>query len=143
MAMTTFKVDVTSSPDLSTCSASARDFKLDFNLAQEPDEITPNPGVQINEGVLRALGACETIVARAFHNSQSLRYQDLYLTLDGTNDGSFTLPRLDEIKINLHFKTDSSQTDCDEFAEFMESRCPIYDNLTNSVPIKWGEVNKE
>jgi uncharacterized OsmC-like protein len=46
-----------------------------------------------------------------------------------------------EIRVDLQVYSDSDETTLARWLEVVETRCPVYDNLTNATPIKLG-VNK-
>ena len=46
-----------------------------------------------------------------------------------------------EIRVDLQVYSDSDETTLARWLEVVETRCPVYDNLTNTTPVKLG-VNK-
>ena len=48
-----------------------------------------------------------------------------------------------EIRYTIHFKTNASQEECEAFADFVESRCPVGDCLANGVKLVRAGVVRE
>ena len=112
----------------------SRGFKIIFD---EPPQLGgSNQGMNPVEGLLCTLGACESIVVAAFAKSQNFSYEEFYVELEGDLDpdgfkGLADVPKgLQTIRFKMHFKTDESQERCEEFARFVESKCPIFETLS-------------
>jgi uncharacterized OsmC-like protein len=122
-----------------TVENEARNFKI---IMDEPKDMGgTNKGMNPIEAVLCALGSCQVIVAAAFAKSQNFKFEECFVELEGDFDpeGFMGNPNIrngfQDIRFNVHFKTDETQEACDKFAEFMAQQCPVEDNLVNGVPV--------
>lgn len=129
MAVTTYKSVVTTTDTPHVYQAQVRDFTLNFDTTGRHDGY--EVGMQPNEAILASLGACESIVAASFHHKQHFDYSSLYITLKSSLAGD----RLDDIHMDIHFRTNQSKEEAADFVEFMENTCPVRDNLVNTVPV--------
>ena len=137
---TTFKAVAKKTETGLQVETSARDFKIIFD---EPAELGgTDTGMNPVEGILCALGACQSIVCAGFAKMQKFTYEEFWVELEGDLDpDGFTGKNPDvrngfqEIRFSFHFKTDEPQEKVDAFADFIESRCPVGDNLGNSVKL--------
>lgn len=131
MAMDTYHVTVTGDATGDCYQATAREFDVAMS-ADDSKYLHPN------EALLEALGSCESIVMAAFNQQQGFDYHSLYLTTTGQQNLQACL---DEITVDVHFKTAETKQKCLEFVDFTEHSCPVMDNLTNTVPIKRTAVS--
>ncbi|MCD6287223.1 MAG: OsmC family protein [Anaerolineae bacterium] len=106
-----------------------------------------NTGMSPVEAVLCALGSCQCIVAAAFAKSKGIEFEDLWVEVEGDlNPDGFLRGAPDvrrgfeEIRFTLHIKTSSDQEKVVDFAEFIQERCPVGDNLINATPVVAGPV---
>lgn len=137
---TTFKATAKKTATGLQVETAARDFKIIFD---EPESLGgTDTGMNPVEGILCALGACQSIVCAAFARVQRFTYEDFWVELEGDLDpDGFTGKNPDvrngfqEIRFSFHFKTDEPQEKVDAFADFIESRCPVGDNLGNGVKL--------
>lgn len=126
----------------------ARNFKL---VIDEPEEMGgTDTGMNPVEAVLCALGSCQTIVAYAFAEAKGINLEGFHVELEGDLDPDGFMGLNDsvrngyqEIRYSMHFKADNSQEELEEFAKFIESRCPVGDCLENGVPLKLDKVVSE
>lgn len=133
MSLTTFSVTVNSTEQQHRYQAtSGSNFSIIFDAPRTQGGT--NTGVTPNEGLLEALGACESVVAGTFHRSHHFDFSSLYLAITGTHNSS--RPGFDEIHFTTHFRSPSTKSEITDFADFMDKTCPVHDNLTNAVPIK-------
>ncbi|ONI40318.1 peroxiredoxin [Candidatus Epulonipiscium fishelsonii] len=94
------------------------------------------------EHLLCALGACQTIVAFTFAESQGIKLDDFYVEIegdidyDGLRDIAPIRKGFLEIRYKMHFKTNSPREEVEKFAVFVEQHCPVGDSLANGVPMK-------
>ena len=128
--------------------SSTRGFKAIFD---EPKELGgTDTGMNPVEGVLCALGACQSIVCAAFAPYKHFEYEEFWVELEGELDpDGFAGKNPDvrngfqEIRFSFHFKTNEPQDKIDAFADFIESRCPVGDNLGNGVKLVRTAAVKE
>ncbi len=137
--LTTFTAKVSKTATGLQAVADARGFKITFD---EPEELGgTNTGMNPVEGVLCALGACQSIVVAAFAESQDFKYDEFWIELEGDLDPDGFMGLADcrngfqQIRYTHHFKTDEPQEKIDAFSKFVESRCPVGDNLANGVEL--------
>lgn len=120
--------------------AAARNFTL---VMDEPKNAGgTDEGMTPVEAVLSALGGCQTICAFAFARMQGIDLKGFYVELEGDLDADgFTGKNpnvrngFSEIRYTMHFDTDAPLKKVQEYAKFIESRCPVGDNLANPVPL--------
>lgn len=143
----TFKANAKKTPIGLEVSTTARDFEIRLD---EPKSLGgSDKGMNPVEAMLSALGACEVITAAAFAKSQNFTFEDCWVELEGDLDfagfkGSKHVRNgFQEIRFKMHFKTDETQERCEEFTRFVESRCPVFDNLTNGVDVVCSGVVKD
>jgi len=122
-----------------------RDFKL---TADEPTDLGgTDKGMNPVEMLLCALGSCQAIVARAFAKANNIELEAYWVEVEGDLDTDGFLKGVEgvrngfqEIRFTPHFKTTASREDVERFQTFIDSRCPVGDNLLNSVPIVVANV---
>lgn len=144
----TFKATAKKTAEGLQVETQARNFKL---MIDEPVEMGgTDTGMNPVEAVLCALGACQSIVAVAFAEANGINLEGFHVELEGDldPDGFMGLAEgvrngFQEIRYSMHFKADNSQEELEKFAEFIESRCPVGDCLTNGVPLKLSKVVAE
>lgn len=145
---TTFKAVATKLPEGLQVDCESRGFKI---LIDEPTELGgTDKGMNPVEALLAALGACQTICAFAFAESQNIKLEAFHTELEGDldPDGFMGIAEgvrngFQEIRYSMHMKADNTQEELEKFAEFIESRCPVADCLTNGVPMKLAAVVKD
>jgi uncharacterized OsmC-like protein len=137
--LTTFKATAKKLPEGLEVESSSRNFKITLD---EPKNMGgTNKGMNPVEAVLCALGACESIVAASFCDKFGFKYDDFYINLEGDLDPEGFMGNPDirngfqEIRFEMHFKTNETQERAEEFADFIENTCPVADNLTNGVKL--------
>ncbi|MFL8888584.1 OsmC family protein [Helcococcus kunzii] len=141
----TFKVVANKLPEGLQVESDARSFKI---VMDEPESLGgTNKGMNPVEAVLCALGSCQAIVAYAFAEANEVKLDGFRVELEGDldPDGFMGLAEgvrngFQEIRYTMHFKSDESQEKLEEYAKFIESRCPVADCLTNGVPLKLSKV---
>lgn len=145
--LTTFKATATKTESGLQVETAARNFKIFFD---EPTGIGgQDTGMNPVEGVLCALGACQSICCAAFAESQNFTYKKFWVELEGDLDPDGFMGLSDarngfqEIRFTMHFKTDEPQEKVDSFAKFIESRCPVGDNLSHGVKLICKAAVKE
>lgn len=126
----------------------ARGLKI---LVDEPEQAGgTNTGITPVEALLAALGSCQTICAFAFARLKRIKLEGFHVELEGDIDSDGFMGKnpdvrngFQEIRYTMHFKSDASQEELEDFAAFIESRCPIADCLSQPVPMKLTKVVKE
>ena len=136
---TVFKATATKTPEGLQVESDARGFKL---LMDEPEELGgTNKAMNPVEALLCALGSCQTIVATAFAEAQGIDLKGFSVGLEGDLDPDGFLGLADvrkgfqEIRFNMHFKTDAPKEKVEKFVEFIEKTCPVGDCLQNEVKL--------
>ncbi|NCD04841.1 MAG: OsmC family peroxiredoxin [Spirochaetia bacterium] len=137
--ITTFKATARKLKDGLQVETDSRGFKI---LLDEPEELGgTNVGMNPVEALLCALGACQSIVAAAFASSQDFSFEEFHVELEGDLDPDGFMGLADvrngfqEIRYKMHFKTNETQEKAEEFAKFIETRCPVGDCLANGVKL--------
>lgn len=117
----------------------ARGFKITLD---EPENLGgTNTGLNPVEALLCALGACQSIVAAAFAESQNFSFEEFHVELEGDLDPDGFMGLADvrngfqEIRYKMHFKTNESQEKAEDFVKFIEKTCPVGDCLMNGVKL--------
>ncbi len=122
-----------------------RDFKF---IMDEPTSLGgTDTGMNPVEAVLCALGSCQMIVVAAFAKAQGIDLQDVWMDLEGDLDtDGFLMGKpgvrngFQEIRYTMHIKSNSPEDKIKQFVEFVESRCPVSDNLHNGTRMLPGAV---
>ncbi|MCK9537259.1 MAG: OsmC family protein [Bacilli bacterium] len=143
--LTTFKAYAKKTPMGLQVETTARNFKF---ILDEPTELGgSNTGMNPVEALLCALGACQTIVAFAFAKKHKINLDGFKVKLEGDLDPDGFLGLADvrkgfqEIRFEMHFKTDASQQEIEKYADFIEATCPVGDCLNYGVKlVKSGVV---
>ena len=137
--LTTFKATAVKLAEGMQVEAAARGFKI---ILDEPKDLGgTDVGMNPVEAVLCALGACQAIVAAAFAQGRSFAYESVSVELAGDLDPDGFLGKADvrngfqEIRYTIRFKTGESLEKAEEFAAFIEERCPVADCLANGVKL--------
>ncbi len=137
--ITTFKATAKKLKDGLQVETESRGFKI---LLDEPEELGgTDAGLNPVEALLCALGACQSIVAAAFAASQDFSFEEFHVELEGDLDPDGFMGLSDarngfqEIRYKMHFKTNETQEKAEEFAKFIETRCPVGDCLANGVKL--------
>lgn len=145
--MKKFKASTTTVPGSMKVEATARDFKIVFD---EPASVGgTDSGMNPPEGLLCALGACQTIVARMFAKAQGISFEELRIDIEADMD-----PRgfrgeegirtgLQEIRTTMYFKSDESPERLQAFAEFIEKTCPVGETLAHGTKVVLNPVEVE
>ena len=146
--LTTFRATAKKLKEGMQVETNARGFKT---MMDEPKELG-GTDIAMNpvEGVLCALGACQSIVAAAFARAKKFTFEEFHVELEGDLDPDGFLGKRDdvrkgfsEIRFKMHFKTNETQEKCEEFVDFIESVCPVGDCLTNGVKLVRSGVVKD
>ena len=145
--LTTFKATAKPLKDGLQVETNARGFKI---LMDEPEDLGgTNAAMNPVEALLCALGACQSIVAKAFAEANNFTFEEFYVELEGDLDPDGFMGLADvrngfqEIRFKMHFKTDEPQEKCEAFAAFIEKTCPVGDCLANGVKLVLTDVVKD
>lgn len=92
------------------------------------------------EVVLCALGACQSIVARAYARKFNIQLEQFWVELEGDLDTDGFMNKSDvrrgysEIRYNIHVKSNASYEQVEQFVQFIERTCPVGDTI--SAPVR-------
>ena len=119
--------------------AGSRGFEITFD---EPEESGgANSGMNPVEGLLCALGACQTIAAMIFAGIQDVKVGAVWSEVEGDLDSDGFLGKnpevrngFQEIRCTLHISGEDAEA-VRNIAELAEERCPVGDCLKNPVPV--------
>ncbi len=96
---------------------------------------------------LASLGSCMTIAAFILAQQKGINVEHFSVELEGDidTDGFMGIdPNVrngfSEIRVVPHIKCDASPEDARAYVEFVESRCPVRDNLANGVPVVVSDI---
>lgn len=96
---------------------------------------------------LSSLGSCITIAAFILAQQKGINVEHFAVELEGDIDPEGFMGispdvrnGFSEIRIVPHIKCDASEEDARAYVEFVESRCPVRDNLINGVPIVVSDI---
>ncbi len=144
--LTTFTASAKKLPEGLQVETQARNFKI---LMDEPEDLGgTDTAMNPVEALLCALGACQSIVVAAFAEAQDFTFEEYHVELEGDldPDGFMGLadvrPGFQEIRYTMNFKTTESQEKTEEFAQFVESSCPVGDCLANGVKLVRSKINR-
>ena len=120
--------------------AQARGFT--FICDEPPEAGGTDQGMTPVEALLCALGSCQTIVAISFAHKHGIDLKGFRVELEGDIDPDGYMGKnpnvrngFSEIRVKLHFETDAPEEKVKEYAKFMETACPVGDNVNHGVPI--------
>lgn len=144
--LTTFKATAKKLPEGMQVETQSRGFKI---MMDEPEGLGgTDKAMNPVEAVLCALGACQSIVVAAFAQAQDFTYEEFHVELEGDLDPDGFMGLSDarkgfqEIRFNMHFKTNESQEKTEAFADFVEKTCPVGDCLANGVKLVRSGVTR-
>jgi uncharacterized OsmC-like protein len=117
----------------------SRGLKLLFD---EPPELGgtdkgPNPV----EGILAALGACQSIVAVSFARKFNIDLKDFRVELEGDLDPDGFMDKapvpigLQKLRYTMFFQTDAPKDKVDAFVEYIETHCPVGATLNDGTEL--------
>lgn len=139
MARNVFRATAKSLAQGLAVETEARGFKVQLD---EPEALGgTDTGMNPVELVLCALGACQTIVAKAFAPKFRIDLEEFWVELEGDLDpdgfmGISDVPKgFTEIRYTMHFRTNASQEHVEKFAAFIEKTCPVGDTLQRPIQL--------
>jgi uncharacterized OsmC-like protein len=122
----------------------SRNFEI---IIDEPESLGgTDTGMNPVELLLSALGACQAIVARVYAKKFNIKFDNLWIEVEGDLDTDGFLNKSDvrpgysDIRYNIHIETDALKEKVDEFVAFIESKCPVGDTIANPVNLKLNEI---
>jgi uncharacterized OsmC-like protein len=137
--LTTFKAKAHKLADGMQVETESGGFKILFD---EPEKMGgTNKGINPMSAVLSVLGACQAIVASMFAKQFNIEFSDFYLDIEGDMDMRGIMQKADvrsgfqEIRFKMHFKSENTKEELEEFAKFIEKNCPISDSLAQGVKL--------
>lgn len=125
--------------------ATSRSFTI---VSDEPIESGgTDAGMNPVEMELCALGSCFTIAAYYLAPAKGVQIESFFVELEGDIDpeGFMGLNPdarcgFSEIRVTPHIKCNLPEAEARAFVEFVKSRCPVSDNLSNGVPVALAGV---
>lgn len=143
MAISTFKATAHLQKGL-VVHAKSRQFEITID---EPKELGgTDTGMNPVELVLCALGACQAIVARVYAPKFGVKLDAFSLELEGDVDLDGFLNKADvrcgfsEVRYNIHIKSDAPRETIEEFVEFIGSKCPVGDTISDGVQLILNKI---
>lgn len=115
-----------------------------FNITvDEPEEAGgTNQGPNPVELLLASFGSCLCVLARSVAKEKNLNVGEVQVDLEGDldprgmNGKEGIRPGFQDIKVQMSIEGSLRDADKQEFLNEIESRCPVRDNLQNSVDIQ-------
>lgn len=145
--LNTFKATARKLSDGMQVDTESQGFKILFD---EPEKMGgTNKGINPMAGLLSVMGACQAIVATMFAKKFGIEFSDFYLEIEGDMDMDGIMQKKEvrtgfqEIRFKMHIKSENTDEELTEFAEFIEKNCPISDSLANGVKLVNQGVVKE
>jgi uncharacterized OsmC-like protein len=137
--LTTFKATARKLDKGMQVDTESNGFKILFD---EPEKMGgTNEGINPMSALLSVMGACQAIVATMFAKKFNIEFTDFHLEIEGDMDMAGIMQKKDvrsgfqEIRFTMHFKSDNSKEELEEFSKFIEKNCPISDSLANGVKL--------
>ena len=138
MAVETFKAVSRKGDGGLSVVSETRGFKITMD---EPKSLGgTDQGMNPVEGLLVSLGSCMVIVGSAFAKSKDIDLQDIWVETEGDLDPDGFLkgkegvrPGYQAVRFTIHIKSSSPEDKLLAFQEFIETRCPVSDNLSNGT----------
>lgn len=146
MALTTFKATARRKEGLAVL-AESRNFKI--NVDEPEDSGGTNTGMNPIEMILCALGSCQTILASSFAGKFGINLEDFWVEVEGDLDPDGFMgvadirPGYQNIRYNMHIKSDATEEKVKEFIEYIEKICPAGDTLENCVKLEKAKITIE
>ena len=125
--------------------AASRTFTI---VSDEPMEGGgTNAGMNPVEMELCSLGSCLTIAAHYLAPAKGVKIESFSVDLEGDidPDGFMGLNPdarcgFSEIRVTPHIACNLPEDEARAFVEFVKSRCPVSDNLSNGVPVAFAGI---
>ncbi|WP_123053261.1 OsmC family protein [Clostridium sp. JN-1] len=146
MALTTIKAAVQKKNGISV-EAQSGEFKV---LIDQPIESGgTNTGMNPAQLLLCALGGCQAISTASSASKYGVNIEDLSIELEGDIDPNASMsssnsrPGYQDIRFNVHIKTNSPESKVIELIRSVEKKYPMGDSIANGVPIEPAEITIE
>lgn len=117
----------------------ARDHKLYFD---EPTPISNNAGMTPLEGLLGAISACKSIVAKVTAKKMGIDYRSLEIIVEGNfdsrgyqGDSEYDIG-FSDIRTTYHIDSDASEAKLKQLIEFVDTHCPAAATIKDSAPMQ-------
>jgi uncharacterized OsmC-like protein len=114
-------------------------FSIDEPKSFGGTDAGPNPV----EYLLGALAGCLNVTGHLIAHEMGFQIESMTIHLEGNLDPLAFMGKkqgvragFKEIRVHFHIKSDASADTLEKWAEAIESRCPVSDNLRNPVPMK-------
>lgn len=142
--LSTSKVEVSSTGTGLQVKAGCRGFEIVFD---EPVEMGgTDEGMNPVEGLLCALGACQSIAALVFAGARDVSIENVNVEVEGDIDPDGFMGKasdvrngLQEVRVKMRIKSSDKEAAA-RIAKLAEGRCPVGDCLRNPVPIVHAEI---
>jgi len=122
----------------------ARNFHI---TVDEPPALGgTDAGMNPVELVLGALGACQSIVARAYSQKFGVELDDFRVELEGDLDTDGFMNKSDvrrgysDIRYTYYIKSPSPKENIQALVDFIAKTCPVDDTLSNPVNVERKEI---
>ncbi|OFI05906.1 hydroperoxide reductase [Clostridium acetireducens DSM 10703] len=140
MAITVFKAVARAKDGIKIECDNTRGHKI---VMDEPQDLGgTDTGMNPVEAVLCALGACQSIVAKAFAGMQGIDIEDFWVEVEGDLDpdgfqgvNPNVRPGIQSIRTKMHIKSNAPEDKIKEYVEFIEKTCPVGDTIQNAAKI--------
>lgn len=92
-------------------------------------------GMSPMQVLLCALGACQSMVAKAYADTYGVDVGGLSIDIEGITDPTREPrhPGLREVEYTMHFKAGADMEALERFSDFVEKRCTVMNSLTHEV----------
>ena len=142
--ISTAVVEVKSAGSGLQVNAGTRGFNITFD---EPvEQGGTNQGMNPVEGLLSALGGCQSIATLIFAHAQGVALDEVSITVEGDIDTDGFLGinpdvrcGLQEVRLKVHVKCADKEAG-EKLAKLAEQRCPVGDTVRNPVPVVTTEL---
>ncbi|TVX86820.1 OsmC family protein [Paenibacillus agilis] len=127
--------------------AKSRHFEITID---EPRSLGgTDTGMNPVELILCALGACQSIVARAYATKFNIELEQFWVEVEGELDTDGFMNKSDvrrgysEIRYDIHVKSNASYEQLEEFVAFIERTCPVGDTIHDPVKLVLNKIIAE
>ena len=122
---------------------------IEFTLDEPPELGGTDTAMNPVEALLGALGACQAIVARSYAPMFAVELAQFWVELEGDLDPDGFMNKADvrcgftDIRYTYHIKSPSADANINEFIEFIATKCPVGDTLTQGATLQLAGVVRE
>lgn len=145
--MRTFKATAKKLNEGMQVEVNAAGFKMIFD---EPKTMGgTNQGMNPMSAALGVIGACQTIVAFMFAESQGINLKGFRVDVEGDMDLDNLMGKsqgrtgFQEIRYKMYIDADAPQDKLEAFAAFVEKACPVSDTMSQGTKFVNAGVVKE